>query len=148
MFRSTSLQGKFPKKLPLKSQTSSCSRDYGSREVMVSRETLPSEEEHLSSCWSSLVSVVLERSISLWQEGGDGESVVDCVSAAVTVVVGPARWRGGVGLVVKFAKWRGIIGSGVDVSLLEWRRVEVGPFIRKQVVFVQCLERQSRKKKN
>lgn len=57
----------------------------------MSRETLPNAEEHLSSCWSSFVSMVLECSICLWQEGGDGESVADTVSAAVTVVVGPAR---------------------------------------------------------
>lgn len=63
-----------------------------------------------------------------------------CVSAVVTVVVGSARRRGGVWLVVELSERRGIVGGGVDVGLLEGRRVQVGSFIWKQVVLVQCLE--------
>lgn len=62
------------------------------------------------------------------------------VSAVVGVVVGPARRRRGIGLVVVLAERRGVVGGGVDVGLLQRRLVEVGSFVWQQVVFVQCLE--------
>lgn len=61
-------------------------------------------------------------------------------SAVVVLVVGPAgRGRGG-GLVLVL----GVVGGGVDVGLLQRRRVEVGPLVRLQVVLVQSLEQHGR----
>lgn len=62
------------------------------------------------------------------------------VSAVVAVVICPAWRRGRVGLVVIFAKRCWIVGGGVDVCLLKWSWIEIGPFIWQQVVLVQCLE--------
>lgn len=57
------------------------------------------------------------------------------------MVVGPARRRRGVGLVVVLAERRRVVGGGVDVGLLQRRLVEVGPLVGQQVVFVQRLRR-------
>lgn len=65
------------------------------------------------------------------------------VSAVVGVVVGPARRRRGVGLVVVLAESRRVVGGGVDVGLLQRRLVEVGPLVGQQVVFVQRLRRET-----
>lgn len=67
---------------------------------------------------------------------GVGGPTVKHVSAVVAVVVGPARRRGGVGLVVELSERRGIVGGGVDVGLLERRWVEVGSFVWQQIVLV------------
>lgn len=77
----------------------------------------------------------------------DGELDLGRASAIVSVIVGPARRRGRVGLVVEFAERRGVVGGGVDVRLLERRRVEIGSFIRQQVVFIQCLGLDSREER-
>lgn len=92
------------------------------------------------------VSVHVGSAMSPWRRGGgEGGGGLESrsrgrVSAVVAVVVGPARRRGGVGLVVVFAQRCGIVGGRVDVGLLERRRVEVGSFIWQQVVLVQRLE--------
>lgn len=71
---------------------------------------------------------------------GLGQPLEKPVSAVVGVVVGPARRRRGIGLVVVLAERRWVVGGGVDVGLLQRRLVEVGSFVRQQVVFVQRLE--------
>lgn len=71
---------------------------------------------------------------------GFGQPLEKPVSAVVGVVVGPARRRRGIGLVVVLAERRGVVGGGVDVGLLQRRLVEVGSFVWQQVVFVQRLE--------
>lgn len=74
------------------------------------------------------------------RQGGLAGTAAGRVSAVVVLVVGPARRRGRVGLVVVLAERRGVVGGGVDVGLLQRRRVEVGPFIWQKVVFVQRLQ--------
>lgn len=106
--------------------------------AMVIRGTWPSSEKHFSSCRFSYVTMALGGGVRLGQRGGEPD--LGRVSAIVSVVVGPARWWGWVGLVVKFAERCGIVGGGVDVCLLERCWVEIGSFIWQQVVFIQCLK--------
>lgn len=88
---------------------------------MVRKETKPSSEKGLQ--WMLLQPAWQWGSVLLGQ--GNKEMSVGCVSAVVTVVVGSAWRRGGVWLVVELSKRCGIVGGGVDVSLLEGRRVQV-----------------------
>lgn len=135
--------------MPLKTQTLPCGRDEwseerGGGEQRKTGRALRNISVHVGSVmspwrWGGV-------HLGQWQEGF-GEPVVGRVSAVVAVVVGPARRRGGIGLVVVFAERRGIVGGRVDVGLLERRWVEVGSLVWQQVVLIQRLEETSRESK-